>query len=442
MHPTPSRTTWTLGAALAGLLAASCAPAGECQGYNDCGAGRICNADRVCIDDPIDTGPPINVNPNLPNDGGPTDGGPGDTLQIRTRFFVVPWIQRDPTNATRILYPDFDSQADLVNTDEVRGFDATSGVVDPIPVFNTFAMTDGECQPDSIIDPGLPTDELWFNCQLGPALRTVYDDDPSKQTENQPSLGSAHFVYATMPTGNEWGRRLFASRGGNLRSVQSRSSDGLGSPHIVDTVTPAIGGVVAIFPLVRESLAGDFALVHDRSNNQLVPVERQLGQEGWGPAGQLDPLDLPDGAHAVWLLDDVHATGATPSAGIANVMTIHPNGGWLRFWNYETANEIFPQTRFEPNANFHAAPPAATERLLLEPTPSGDYLFYTHQSTYRVYRLPLAGGAENDVRMYEYRDVLRRASAIVPHSEDEVWISYGAPANENLIERATVDQQP
>jgi hypothetical protein len=423
------------------VVVAGCAPAGECQAYNDCGADSYCNADRVCVSDPIDPGPPIN--PVVPgSDAGPNDGGDTGALQVRTRFNAVAWIQADPTTPGRILYPDFGEQSSTVNTDEVRGFDAATGAVEAVPVYRTLSMVDGVCEPDSIVDPGLDTDELWFNCARAPKLRTVYDNDASKLTQNDPALGSAHVVFATSPTGSEFPRRLFAERGGPLRSIQSRSADGLGTPHFTDTINVTLDQVVAIFPILRAQLSGDFALVHDKENNQLVPIERQIGVEAWAAAVQLDPLSLPADAHAVVMLGDVNATGSSQTSGEANIMTIHPDGGWLRFWNYESGLEIFPQTRFEPSATFQGPGGDASERLLLEWSPSGNYVFYTRQGTYRIWRLPLTGGAENDVRLYEFEQSDRRPSAIVPYSDDEVWISYGEPASENLIERVVVDQQP
>ena len=69
---------------------------------------------------------------------------------------------------------------------------------------------------------------------------------------------------------------------------------------------------------------------------------------------------------------------------------------------------------------------------MLEPTPSGSYLFYTQRGARKIWRLPKTPGGEQEVLQVELDDFAREITSIVPVSDDTAWVSFG---NENLLQK-------
>jgi hypothetical protein len=434
---TPFRLT--LCASLVGvgaLVAAGCTPEGGCT-YDSCAPDEYCNAEQVCtpnevVDLPGGGGGPINP----VGDAGDPGTNPGDR-DLRTDFPVA-WLEEDEANPGRLFYPDFNESGGVVAVDRVRAFAGDDGAEELGDVLDTLVMIDGSCQPDTIHWAPTP-DEIWLDCTSAPNYRIVYDGNPVAQTQNTAGV-RAQVVYRTDTPANlsDYARHLVAPRGGALRSLQMRDEDQLGSDRFEDTFqTLSFSNVVAIFRIAPDGLDGDHVLVHDRGTNQLIPMTRDGGAELWRPHAELQVRDLPADTHAVWLIDDVSATGNTQTSNVANYLTIEPGNGVVRYWNYEVGQEILPLTTYESNPSFRGAPPAATERLLLEETPSGNYLMYAQKDRAKIWRIPFAPGDENNVRQHLLNDTDLQPSGIVPVSDTEAWVSFG---NENLIRRLTLDR--
>jgi hypothetical protein len=240
-------------------------------------------------------------------------------------------------------------------------------------------------------------------------------------------------------------RVLVAARGDSLRALQLRPTDGVGQQRFTDTIQTAVDGVINVFDLDASGVPGMHVVVHDAASSRLVPLTRDPGGEVWTETIALDQFTLPAETHVAWVFGPIAANGAPDDPDAPNVLTIEPSTGLARFWSFEQAQPILPDTQFETDPQHLGPAPAPTERLLLAPSPSGDFLFYTRAEADKIYRIPFAQGGgtepggEELVRHRLLDDNARVISSLVAIDDDTVWVSY---ANENLVERLIVDEQP
>lgn len=437
-RPAPLALSWaSLGLA---FVVGACAPEGECQSYGDCPLGEFCQAGTCVSDNLPDAGPIARRDGGtLPvRDAGPgDDGGPaGDgEAQVRTTF-DVPWIQWDPRTPGRILVAEQQVAGATLATDRVLALDTAQRSIGQAAVYDLTTMPSGACQLDSIVFDVAP-DETWFNCDRGDGVRIVFDDEVADPANTDAQ--SAHVVHRVPGINNDFARALVAARGGALRSWQLRPSDALNQPREEDAFTTPVSGVTAIFDVQPQGVPGTHVLVHDAASSRLVPLSRLQGSEQWEATNALAPLTLPEATHVAWVIGPIAANGNAQNANQANVMTLEPATGLARFWNYETAQEILPQTTFEQSGFYRADKPDASERLLFAPAPSGSYVFYTRPAADKIYRIPLTPGGDTRVRQRLLDDTTREISSLLAVDDETVWVSY---SNENLIERLVIDARP
>src|SRR5690606_38634710 len=117
-----------------------------------------------------DAGTPPRRDAGQEPDGGTT---PGDgERQLRTTFHV-PWIQRDPSDPSRLLFAEQQESGSVLTVDRVRAVDLTEPRILPGNVYDLSTLQSSACRADSIVVPGV-NDETWINCDLAPGLRVIF----------------------------------------------------------------------------------------------------------------------------------------------------------------------------------------------------------------------------------------------------------------------------
>jgi hypothetical protein len=418
---------------LGATLVAGCAPQGECVAYNDCPQGQYCSA-GTCIDDGIGpTEPPARPEPGG-RDGGP--GGENVLAQVQTAF-GVPWLVPHPTDSTRLLFPEQQVGDGTITVDTIRVLDLSENKVETELFADLTELTSGPCLVDQVhfdAVPGATPKEDWYHCLAGPPHRIVFGGDLAQPTEDSATSG-AQLLYTFPARSNDLARVLSASRGGPLVSFRVQPlADGLGNPRLRDPISAPVSSVVAMFPLEGGGIPGDHLLVHNSTGagGSLVPITRDPGTESWYATAGIVPQPLGADVHGVRVIAPVIAAINTSTPEVPNYLTVEPATGFVRYFRFETGQEILPPTQFETNALFLMAPRSSSERLMLEPTPSGSYLFYTQRGARKIWRLPKTPGGEQEVLQVELDDFAREITSIVPVSDDTAWISFG---NENLLQK-------
>lgn len=418
-----------------GVLAAACAPRGECQAYNDCPRPQYCS-EGVCVEgDTVDGNPPVVPNP-IDRDGGP---GGGELLsQVRTDY-DVPWLMRHPSDPNLLLFPEQQVEGGTLTVDAIRLLDIEQDRV-RTEIFLDLVQMEKACRADQIWFDVVDGED-WYHCLETPRFRIVYDGNLSNVSEA--SGAGAQLLYTPAQlAGDSLSRVLSARRGGPLDSFQvGQGGDQVGTERDRDEFDPGVdsSSVVGIFPLEGGNVAGDHLLLHNRAGagGTLVPITRRPTTTTWIPSDGIDVVTLDENAHAVWVIGEINVTAGVTGSDEPNYLVIEPSTGYVRYFHYETGAEIGPPTLFEPNEFFRAAPPAPAERLMLERSPSGAYLFYTYRDAKKIWRLPLEPGGDEDVLQVELDDFTRKISSIVPATDDTAWVSF---ENENLVQKVRLER--
>lgn len=422
---------------LAPLLA--CPPEVECESFNDCPIGQACEA-NACVPGNGDSsggsgGGGGRPSPN-PGDGGPLPNDTVDELQVE---YPVLWLAKDPRGTGRVVFPEFFETGGSVVRDRLVSFDPAARS----PTLREeldLMLLESPCSLEALLPLEAYTayDEVWLACKRSPTLRIAYQGTLHQTV--LPILGSAELAFLTTPEPGAYRRVLVAARGAStFLSYQLRDDqDGLETGHQTDALDASLSftAIAGFFPLDRTGLEGDHVLVFDRSTPpRLVPIQRDTTGEIWRPSDTLEVFELPADTHAVYLLAPIRANNIPLDPNTPNFLTLEPKNGRIRFWNYEEAEEDDPYTVYETDPGFLVDAPAASERILLAPSPSGSHLFYALQTAGKIWRLPLAQGAESSVRAFQVDPISRRPSGLVPTSEDRVWVSY---SNDDILQSVPV----
>lgn len=403
----------------------------ECDTAADCAAGQLCQGER-CVT-PLPTGTPQESRPQTSGAGDRADAA---VQRVRTSLPVA-WMQRDPDDSSRVLFAQQQREGLIVVQDDVFAFDLGTGEVDSSPVLELLGMYSGPCGLDVVhreVRPG----ERWLSCAVSPTLRVVYDEAFLGPTTDLVA-GAALLHPVPSVSTSDFSRVLLAGRGSDLRSLQLRSTDAYGQARVFDVVAPTLSGVVALFDIDDAGIPGNHVLVHDRDRAELVPLTRNPLTERWTESPALPPRTLPVDTHAVWVFGQINATGFSTTSSTPNYLTLEPSTGLARYFNYEAGQEILPPTRFEREFSLLAPAPEAEARLLLEASPSGQFLFYARRDGRRIYRIPLVAGADDLVRTAFIEEAGRSISSLVAVDDESVWISDSL---QPLLQKISVTESP
>lgn len=429
MTSPPSLLCSSIVAVITGVFF-GCTPK-ECDTSTDCDAGQICQSDR-CVT-PLPAGAPRST---LSPSAGAGVGENTALQQVRTSLPVA-WMQRDPGDPSRIWFAQQQSLDSGFTQDDVLAFHPGTGEVDPTPILELLGMASGPCGLD-VVHRTFRAGETWLSCAVAPTLRVIYDEaflGPTTDIE----AGAALLHFVPSASTSDFGRVLIAGRGGDLRALQLRSTDAFGQTRNFDVIEPTLSGVVALFDVEDAGIPGDHVLVHDRNRSQLVPLTRSPLTEQWSESSALPPRTLPLDTHVVWVFGQIQATGFSTTSTTPNYLTIEPNTGLVRYFNYEVGQEILPSTRFERDTSFQSELPDADARLLIDLSPSGEFLFYAREDGRRVYRIPLVPGGDALVRIARIEESGRAISSLIALDEESVWVSDSL---QPLLQKVSVTETP
>lgn len=430
-----------------GGLSCSDGPDAECRSYLDCNSNQTCDTETGnCVS--ISSGPYGDGISTVPG-AGTTPTPPGETPPLRTTYQTtgpVSYISHSPAPALSDAILFSEPIRDDVNAPEkLRELDARAQNTVQMPVYlDLEELQVNPCEVSALHKLTLsePT-ETWVSCRQANATYLIYE---GRELQGLQTLNHRSDFFLLLPTSTngDYNRVIAGARGSSaLRAYQLRTGAGDGPDvgHPFEDELPLAGGAIhGVWSATSEYNSVNSLVIFSRggaaSNPSIQFWERFSLVESWSEVVYPEAFVLPAETYLIHFTTAPHISLTDLGSNEATMLSIEPQNGLIRFWNFNGQREIFPSLQYETDARFLFSLddiPGADVIALAE-SADGQYIYLAHPAGPRIWRLPTEPGREDDVRWWDAEALTLEVSSFASVTDMELWVGY---RNENRLDQVT-----
>ena len=432
-------------------LSCTMGPSAECRSYLDCSSNETCDTESGnCVSL---GGGPLGDGTSAAPGSNSTTTNPNNNQPLRTSYVTtgpIQYISASPDGVqTDVLVFSEPITTDLNAAEKVRELDVRANATRDMSIFldlEALQLTPCEVSALHKLTSTNPA-ETWISCRRTNETYIVYE---GRELQGQETLNHQSDFFITLPSSasGDWNRVVAVGRGSStLRSYQLRTGagDGPGIGHPFQDEIPQVNGpIYGLWSATSDNDAADTLVVFARGNSStnasLQFLERFSRIETWNEVVSPSAFGLPKETYLIHFMTAPHLTPNDLGNNDATLLSIEPQSGTVRFWNFNGQREIFPSLQYENDTRYLFDPGSisVTNAIALTTTRDGQYVFLAHPAGHRIWRLPTQQdrGVE-DVRWWDAEDANLEIASIAPVSDVEMWVGY---RNESRLDLATFSQ--